>query len=142
MIFVPSDARHGDLPVLLICDYLDAHCHGPVLNVFHEAKVFVLFVVKKCTDCLQPIDAGIGRCMRVYVGHALDSWLSVDENLDLWEQGLPAPERRILMTHFLEESMEQILSSKKERMRIGCFERTCCLLRLNTHKDDELVKPQ
>ena len=46
------------------------------------------------------------------------------------------------MTHFLEESMDQILSSEKERMRIGCFERTGCLLRLNTHKDDELVKPQ
>ena len=27
-------------------------------------------------------------------------------------------------------------------MRIGCFERTGCLLRLHKHKDDELVKPQ
>ena len=46
------------------------------------------------------------------------------------------------MTHLLQESMEQILSSQRERMRIGCFERTGCLLRLNPHKDDELVKPQ
>ena len=128
--------------MLLICDNLDAHCHGPVLDVFHEANVFVLFVVKNCTDCIQPIDAGIGRCMRVCVGHALDSWLAVDKNLELWENGLPAPDRRVWMTHLLEESMTQILSLRRERMRIGCLERTGCLLRLHKHKDDGLVQPQ
>ena len=133
---------HGDLPVLLICDNLDAHCCEDVLKIFSSANVFVFFVVKGCTDSLQPIDAGIGRCMRVYVGHALDDWLSVDDNLDLWEKGMVARDRRVLMTHLLDESMRQILSASRERMRIGCFERTGCLLRLLPHDDDSLVRPQ
>ena len=134
--------RHGNLPVLPICDNLDAHCHGPVVEVFSKGNVFVLFVVKNCTDCIQPIDAGIGRCMRVYVGHALDDWLGVDENLDRWENGIPAPERRILMTHFLERAMREVLSTLKQRMRIGCFERTGCLIKLHPGESDKLVRPQ
>ena len=50
-------------------------------KIFSNANVFVFFVVKGCTDSLEPIDVGIGWCMRVYVGHALDDWLSVDDNL-------------------------------------------------------------
>ena len=39
--------------------------------------------------------------------------------------------------------MRQILSAlSRERMRIGCFERTGCLLRLLPHDDDSLVRPQ
>ena len=132
----------GEPKLLVICDNLDAHCHGPVLEVFSKGNVFVLFVVKNCTDCIQPIDAGIGRCMRVCVGHALDDWLGVDENLDRWENGIPAPERRILMTHFLERAMREVLSTLKQRMRIGCFERTGCLIKLHPGESDKLVRPQ
>ena len=46
------------------------------------------------------------------------------------------------MTHLLDESMRQIPSKARERMRIGCFERTGCLLRLLPHDDDSLVRPQ
>ena len=34
------------------------------------------------------------------------------------------------MTHLLDESMRQILSKSRERVRIVCFEWTGCLLRL------------
>ena len=80
--------------------------------------------------------------MRVCVGHALDDWLGVDENLDRWENGLPAPERRILMTHFLDKAMREVLSTLRQKMRIGCFERTGCLIKLHPGDSDKLVKPQ
>ena len=71
--------------MLLFYDNLDSHFHLPVLENFAQANIFVWFVVPGCTDLIQPIDAGIGRSIRIYVGHTLDIWLSMDDNLDLWE---------------------------------------------------------
>ena len=51
---------------------------------FAQANIFVWFVILGCTDLMQPIDAGIGRSIRICVQHALDRWLSRDDNLDLW----------------------------------------------------------
>ena len=62
-----------------------------------------------CTDLIQAIDAGIGRSIRIYVGHALDKWLSVDDNMDAWEERLNASQRRVLMTNFCAEAMSKIL---------------------------------
>ena len=67
--------------MLLFVDNLDAHCHLPVLENFAQANIFVWFVVPGCTDIIQPIHAGIGRSIRIYVSHALDRWLSIDEKL-------------------------------------------------------------
>jgi hypothetical protein len=77
--------HHGDDHILLICDNLDAHCCDEVLEIFSSANILVWFVVPACTDLIQPIDAVIGRSLRIHVGHSLDKWLSVDDNLDLWE---------------------------------------------------------
>ena len=74
--------------MLLFADNLDAYCHLPVLEIFAQANIFVWFVVPGCTDLIQPIDAVIGRSISIYVGHALDIWLSMDDNLDLWEEKL------------------------------------------------------
>jgi hypothetical protein len=74
----------------------------PFQRTFHlEANVFMCFVPPGCTDSTQAIDAGAGRSTRVYVGDKLDKWLEVDGNLEKWEKGLKAKERRILMTHWL-----------------------------------------
>ena len=70
--------------MLLFADNLYAHCHLPVLEKFAQDNIFVWFVVSGCTDLIQPIDAGIGRPIRIYVGHALDRWLSIYDNLELW----------------------------------------------------------
>ena len=94
--------------MLLFADDLDAHCHKPVLNIFAQANIFVWFIVPGCTDLIQPIDAGIGRSIRVYVGHALDRWLSIDDNLDKWEGKLKASEQRVMMTNFLASAMKKI----------------------------------
>ena len=138
--------------MLLFADNLDAHCHLPVLEKFAQANIFVWFVVPGCTDLIQPIDAGIGRSIRIYVGHALDRWLSIDDNLDLWEGKLKASERRVMMTNFLASAMDKILSEEKKSVRIGSFRRTGCLIELhnrelaqpdrNTKFSDDYIKPQ
>ena len=85
-------------------------------------------VVPGCTDLIQPIDAGIGRSVRIYVGRALDRWLSIDDNLDEWEGKLSASDRRVMMTNFLATAMDTILSEEKKEVCIGSFLRTGCLI--------------
>ena len=110
--------KHDDDHVLLFCDNLDAHCFDEVLQIFSSANILVWFCVPACTDLIQPIDAGIGRSIEIYVGHALDKWLSVDTNLELWEGSLCARDSRVLMTNFLAEAMDKILSEDKIRIRV------------------------
>ena len=93
-----------------------------------------------CTDAVQAIDAGIGRSIRIYVGHELDAWLEVEGNLEKWENGLKAKERRILMTHWLASANKKILDN--DDLRESCFERTGMLLKLKAGPDDVKVKPQ
>lgn len=144
--------KHGDDAVLLFADNLDAHCYAPVLEVLSEANILVWFIVPGCTDLIQPIDAGIGRSIRIYVGHALDRWLSIDDNLDEWEGKLSASDRRVMMTNFLSSAMNKMLSEEKKSVRIGAFRKTGCLIELNNRKleeadgniqfSDDYIKPQ
>jgi hypothetical protein len=57
------------------------------LNEFARSNVLVVFVVPGCTDAIQPIIAGIGRSIRIYIGQELDTWLMINDNLDKWEKG-------------------------------------------------------
>ena len=66
--------KHGNRPVLLIYNNLDAHCYVEVLTIFGEANIFVFFVVPTCTDAIQAIDAGIGRLIQIYFGQA---WIRI-----------------------------------------------------------------
>ena len=53
----------------------------------------------KCTDEVQPVDAGYGKLFKVYVGQALDKWLLDGDNVENWESNkLTASDRRILIT--------------------------------------------
>ena len=37
------------------------------------------------TDQVQPIDRGMGRQIKVYLGQLLDEWLDDEDNLEKWE---------------------------------------------------------
>ena len=100
-------------------DNLDAHCFSGVLDIFAAGNILVWFCVPACTDLIQPIGAGIGHSLCIYVGHTLDKWLSVDKNLELWEGSLGTRDRRILMTNFLAEAMDKMLSDENKHVRIG-----------------------
>jgi len=144
--------KHGDDAVLLFADNLDAHYYLPVSEIFAQNNIFVCFVVSGCNDLIQPIDAGIGRSTRIYVGHALGRWLSIDENLDLWEGKLKASEQRVMMTNFLASAMDKIISEDKKSVCIGSFDRTGCLIELHNRElsqterniklSDDYTKPQ
>jgi hypothetical protein len=133
--------RHGNRRVLLFADNLDAHCWEEVLNEFARANVLVVFVVPGCTDAIQPIDAGIGRSIRIYIGQELDTWLMINDNLDKWEKGFTASERRVMMTNLLARAVTKVQGD--DSLRVKCFERTGCLLRLTADMEhDAKVKPQ
>ena len=41
-------------------------------------------VSKNATDLWQPVDAGMGRLLKVLVFHEQQDWLEYDQNIDLW----------------------------------------------------------
>jgi DDE superfamily endonuclease./Tc5 transposase DNA-binding domain. len=135
---------HGlDTWVILICDNLRAHVDDDVKRMFGDAKVFLCYFPPNMTNVLQPIDAGIGRSLRTFIGHQLDAWLMSDDNLALWEATMTAPERRILMSKFVGEAMRMLMADKNDSVRVGSFERTGCLITLLAHKEfDDKIKPQ
>ena len=50
------------------------------------------------TDQVQPIDRGMGRQVKIYLGQQLDAWLEDDDNLEKWEDNkLSASDCRILL---------------------------------------------
>ena len=50
------------------------------------------------TDQVQPIDRGLGRHIKIYLGQLMDEWMDEDDNLTKWEENkLTASDRRILL---------------------------------------------
>ena len=134
--------KEGDTvtSVLVICDNLDAHVAPETREVFAaDQTVFVCYLPPSVTEAIQPIDAGFGRSLRCGVGRRLDSWLMEESNLELWEAGMTASQRRVLISNIVAEAMKEALADDK--MRAGCFERTGCLLTLDG-SGDEKIRPQ
>jgi hypothetical protein len=131
---------HGDLPVLLICDNLKAHLNPRVKEIFGNANIFLFCLPPNITESLQPIDAAYGRSLRLAIGRLLDQWLMIDDNLQSWEGKMKASERRVLMTNLVAAATEECL--KNDDMRVGCFQRTGCLMELHKAASDDLIKPQ
>ena len=53
------------------------------------------------TDQVQPIDRGLGRQIKIYMGDEEDEWLEDDDNLQKWENNeLKASDRRILIAQW------------------------------------------
>ena len=103
---------HGeDVWVILFCDNLKAHIHPAVKEIFGNAKVFLCFLPPNMTNFIQPIDAGLGRTVRIYITHILDEWLMGDENMESWESKMTASERRILLSHFVAEAMAKVMDA-------------------------------
>mmetsp|Transcript_15361 Transcript_15361/g.28931 ORF Transcript_15361/g.28931 Transcript_15361/m.28931 type:complete len:660 (+) Transcript_15361:59-2038(+) len=136
--------KHGlDVWVILFCDNLSAHLNADVKDIFARGKVFLCYFPPNMTHFIQPIDAGLGRSVRVAIGNFLDEWLMDEDNLAKWETKLTACERRVLMTDLISRAMQHVTSNQQDDMRIGCFERTGCLLTwLPSDEYDSKIKPQ
>ena len=68
------------------------------------------------TDQVQPIDRGMGRQIKVYLGQLLDEWLDDEDNLEKWESNkLTASDRRILLAHWFYKASMKALQGEAKR---------------------------
>ena len=88
------------------------------------------------TDQVQPIDRGMGRQIKVYLGQLLDEWLDDEDNLEKWESNtLTASDRRILLAHwFYKASMKALQGEAKRKY----FEHAGALLTADGSDDDKI----
>ena len=77
-----------------------------------------------------PIDARLGRTVRIVISHCLDKCLMEADNMEEWESKMTASERRILISEFVGKAMRKVMTVEYEDVRVGCFERTGCLITL------------
>ena len=125
---------------LLTCDNLDAHVFQGTKDIFGEGgRVFLFCFPPAVTEAIQPIDAGYGRSIRCAIGRLLDEWLMEKDNMESWEAGMTAGERRVLISHFVDKANKEALANDKAR--VSCFRRCGVLLTLDGTGDDA-IKPQ
>lgn len=91
-----------------------------------------------CTDEVQPIDAGVGRLLKTYIGDELDMWLAEPANLQEWVVGVPASKRRILLTKWTGAAWSR-LSETLDVTALAA--KTGCLMTAD-NSGDRLIRPQ
>ena len=134
--------RHGNEWICLFADNLRAHLLQEVKEIFGSNQVLLIYFPPSMTEMVQPIDAGYGRSLRSAIGRELDAWLMDSANLIKWESKMTAMERRILISHLVSHAQDEMLLPRNDKMRIGCFERTGCLITKQVCEKDALIKPQ
>ena len=89
------------------------------------------WLLPKTTSATQPVDAGLGRLVKFFVGKEFEDWLEPDDNLHLWEAGkLSASEKRILVAKFVGAAWDHIFLSGKYNPA-AFFKKTGCLMTLD-----------
>ena len=127
----------------MFCDNLNAHLDEEVKQIFGDGKVLLFYFPPNMTNFIQPIDAGLGRSVRIEIGNSLDLWLMDADNMERWESKLTAGERRIISVGFVGQAMRKIMTPEYDKLRVGCFERTGCLITLIANEEyDQKISPQ
>ena len=89
------------------------------------------------TDQVQPIDRGLGRQVKIYLGQQLDEWLDDDDNLDKWTSNqLTASDRRILLACWYDKAVKKALEGEA---KWKYFQHSGALLTADG-SDDDLIK--
>ena len=75
------------------------------------------------TDHLQPIDRGLGRQVKIYLGQLLDEWLDDDGNMEKWEDNkLTSSDRRILLANWYYQAVKKALEGDaKLKIFLACW---------------------
>jgi hypothetical protein len=121
--------RDGD-KYLLLQDNLDAQLQPDYIAALKERRTVSRWLLANHTDFVQPVDAGLGRQVKIYIGEEMDKWLDDDDNLEKWESNsLSASDRRVLLTHWVAAAWKKTIS-KPDTLR-AYFEHTGALLDLN-----------
>ena len=98
----------------MFCDNLGAHVHDDVKTIFGDNKVFLCYFPPGMTNFIQPIDAGLGRSVRISVGNFLDEWLMIEENMERWESKWTAAERRIMISKWVGNAMQFMMQADND----------------------------
>ena len=89
------------------------------------------------TDQVQPIDRGLGRHVKIYMGQEEDEWLEDDDNLTKWEDNkLTACDRRVLIATWFSKACKRALEGRAKRKY---FEHAGALMTADG-TDDNLIK--
>ena len=122
---------------ILFADNLYGQTTEDFKRVLKECNTLLWLLPPKCTDEVQPVDAGYGRLFKVLVGKSLDAWLLNGGNVERWESNkLTASDRRVLITQWVGEAAKQIDSDIRYRRRL--FEKTG-LAMTEDGSDDNLI---
>ena len=83
------------------------------------------------TDFAQPIDAGFGRVIKLYMSEEMEKWLDDDDNLERWESNaLSASHRRILLTHWFGDAFIKRAPENWDQVT-KYWKHTGCLMTIN-----------
>ena len=139
--FMKAERRAGvaraDTRYLLFQDNLDAQKQPGYLNKLRACGVDDHKLPPNETDQVQPIDRGLGRQVKIYLGHHMDEWLDDDDNLIKWEENaLTASDRRILLANWYFRAVNKALQGDAKRKY---FEHAGALLTADG-SDDDLIK--
>ncbi len=104
-----------------------------------DANALIYLLPPNHTDKVQPIDAGFGKMMKTKIGEAMERWLDLDSNLEVWHDKILASERRVLMTKWVGEAWRELKENHTFFTKL--FERTGCLMTVDK-SSDENINPQ
>ena len=101
---------------LLFQDNLDSQKQPDYIKFLKQWSVDDHKLPPNETDQVQPIDRGLGRQVKIYLGQETDAWLDDDDNLTKWEDnGLTASDRRILLANWYYKAVKKALSTDAKR---------------------------
>ena len=120
--------------VILFCDNLSPYLDEEVNKIFGEIKVILCFLPPNMTNFFQPIDARLGRLVRLSVGRNLDEWLVNNDNMSRWKGTFTASERHIPTTTLVEKAIYGFMDNYKECVRVSCCGHTGLLITVVEHE--------
>ena len=122
---------------MLFEDNLDSQKQPGYISLLKDWSVDDHKLPPNETDQVQPIDRGLGRQVKIYLGQLMDEWLDDDENLAKWEENkLTASDRRILLANWYYKATMRALEGDA---KVKYFQHAGALLTADG-TDDDLIK--
>ena len=105
--------------------------------------MFLCLLPPNMKNFFQPIDAGLGRSVRISVVRNFDEWLMNNDNISRWEGTMTSSERRILATIIVGKAIYEVMGNSKKGVCVAYFERTGLLITVIANENhDSKIRPQ
>jgi hypothetical protein len=139
--FIEAERKAGvastDTQYVLFQDNLDSQKQPEYISLLKSWGVDDHKLPPNETDQVQPIDRGLGRHVKIYLGQLMDEWLDDHENLEKWEENkLTASDRRILLANWYYTATVRALEGDA---KLKYFQHAGALLTADG-TDDDLIK--